>query len=211
MTKDYGKKPAPSPKGGSSSKVLLVLVCFLLGYLSATMVDPSYIIDWLGSQISTHPLNHPLVVTKPKVAEVALPKPKFEFYTLLANDSSQTLSTPAPVVAARPEPSKVAPNPISKEQPLHDNKLASAIQSQEIKKGYLVQVGSFRSEQEAERIKASLTLRGFLVNVSIISQQQTRWYRVVIGPFASRDEAEKAQIAVARTEHVMGMIRKMDA
>jgi cell division protein FtsN len=76
---------------------------------------------------------------------------------------------------------------------------------------YLVQVGSFRNMREAERMKAMLVMKGFDVHIASAIQQHVNWYRVIIGPFSSRIEAQQAQGAFARREHVMGMIRKMDA
>jgi cell division protein FtsN len=76
---------------------------------------------------------------------------------------------------------------------------------------YLIQVGSFRSAHEAERMKASLVMKGFNVAVSTATQNSINWYRVIIGPFSSREQAQTAQQAFARSEHIVGMVRKMDA
>lgn len=94
-----------------------------------------------------------------------------------------------PVLAAQPPPS--SPNVVTRE-------------------AYMIQIAAVTRRQDAERMKASLVLKGYGVMIISPSQSNINWYRVVIGPFHSRAEAEKAQIMVARTEHIQGMIRKID-
>ena len=60
-------------------------------------------------------------------------------------------------------------------------------------------------------MKATLVIKGFAVNIAVVSQQKTNWYRVSLGPFHSKDDALRAQTNVARSEHIIGMVRKMDA
>ena len=79
------------------------------------------------------------------------------------------------------------------------------------KDAYLVQIASFKSNQEAERMKAVLSIKGFRVNIAMVTQQQIQWYRVNLGPFSSRTQAEQARVSIARSEHIIGMVRKMDA
>jgi cell division protein FtsN len=78
------------------------------------------------------------------------------------------------------------------------------------KNAYLVQIASFKSKQEAERMKASLALKGFVVSIAVVNQQQAQWYRIILGPYASRTQAEKARSSLAQSEHLAGMIRRMD-
>ena len=79
------------------------------------------------------------------------------------------------------------------------------------KEAYLVQIASFKRKQEAERMKAMLAIKVFNVNVAIVTQQQIQWYRVILGPFSSRTQAEQARASISASEHIMGMVRKMDA
>ncbi|STX28093.1 Sporulation domain-containing protein [Legionella beliardensis] len=78
------------------------------------------------------------------------------------------------------------------------------------KEAFLIQIAAFNKRQDAEHLKASLVLRGFDVAISPFLKENINWYRVVVGPFPSRAEAEKAQLAVARSERMKGMIRKID-
>lgn len=217
MAKSYGRKN-PTPHRGSVLKQLLVVLgCFLLGYLSASVFDFTSVSGWVNTQLVQRSGQGK---TKP-IQQAQLPKPKFEFYTLLASEHTQVSgpgpnpapTVPAPQVVAQIPPvgvplAKNAPVSVATEVP---PKPLPSQQATINKDGYLVQIGSFKSRQEAERMKASLTLKGFAVNIAQVNQQQTNWYRVVIGPFASRSLAEKARTSLARSERIVGMIRKMNA
>jgi cell division protein FtsN len=223
MVKDYRRKnSARRQSGGISKQLLLVLVCFLSGYLTASVFDFTSLSGWINTQLLAQ---HPVPAGK-QIAQPNTPKPKFEFYTLLANERSTTEQAPASADVATAKPTITAPPADRVSQPPVKN-LAGQVPAPAVaietakplpaepvilsKNTYLVQVAAFKSRQEAERMKAALVLKGFAVTISTISQQRINWYRVNLGPYASRPLAEKAQIAVARSEHIVGMIRKMDA
>jgi cell division protein FtsN len=175
--------------------------------MGSSLWDLGSVVNWINAQHLTQDLASPNVAPHPKTA--LLPKPKLEFYTLLANENSNGVQPVAVMPTSAPAPAtpRVANASVPPATPMEVRALNPIV----AKQGYWVQVGSFRSQKEAEKIKASLTLKGFMVSMTVISQQNTSWYRVGIGPFASFMDAEKAQSSVARTEHVKGMIRKMDA
>jgi len=50
-------------------------------------------------------------------------------------------------------------------------------------KKYLLQAGSFKNQQDAERLKASLALLGVMSSIQSVSLNQDNWHRVRIGPF----------------------------
>ena len=243
MAKEYWKKNSTRRKGSSSKLLVMMLVSFLTGYLTASIFDLTSVSNWINTQLLAQHTSP--IATKSVAQQAPLPKPKFEFYTLLANQHAQSepVANVAPVRTAAttlsaaptiPAPSPVPANPanelLAKNQPapiavtsaktlapivtpvapvVSAGKSASLAAIR--KKSYLVQVASFKSRVEAERIKGSLVLKGFAVNVVTVNQQQTSWFRVIIGPYESRDQAEKAQVSIARSEHLNGMIRRMDA
>lgn len=222
MAKDYGKKNSVGSKRSASGQLMLLLVAFLSGYLSATVFDFTSLTNWVNKQLQAQ--QNPQLAKKQVVQQAQIPKPKFEFYTLLASQQAATVpvSNVPPVTAASTAtisaaatPSNPIKEPLAKTPvlPVPLSTVATAGKSATLaainKDAYLVQIASFKSRQEAERVKATLSLKGFVVSIASVNQQQTIWYRVVIGPFASRDQAQKAQISVARTEHLVGMIRKM--
>ena len=224
MAKDYIRKNKTVRNGAGSKPLLLVSMSFLVGYLSATVFDVASITAWVNQNLLAQKTDS---VSKNKVVQQAeLPKPKFEFYTLLTKEQKEaTDEVPNPVaqVAAtvpKPAVTGIKPAtlasaktvPVTSSAPTVDaTKQAPGSSVLSSKGSYLVQVAAFKSRQEAERMKAALVLKGFVVNIAVVSQQQTNWYRVSLGPFPSKDDALKAQTNVARSEHIVGMVRRMDA
>lgn len=168
----------------------MVLTSFLSGYLAATVFDFASLSRWVTNNLLTkHAKQQIASPVAKKEKEPELPKPKFEFYTLLAKDRVPVApSTPAKVITTQPE---------------------TPVQAVESKEYYYVQIASFRNRQDAEHLKAELTLKGYDVNVTSTIQQQVSWYRVSVGPFKSRIDAEKIQLALAEHERIKGMLRKL--
>lgn len=58
---------------------------------------------------------------------------------------------------------------------------------------YLVQTGSFRKQQDAERQRAEIAFQGLRANVKRIDLDSgSTWYRVNVGPFTSRSQMNAA-------------------
>ena len=234
MAGQYRKKNAPRQRGNMLGQLLLVVVVFVAGYLTASLYDLASVTAWIGSQVLSN--NSAVIIKQPSAQQASIPKPKFEFYTLLANDQAANAAPPAsasaPVVSAPAPSAPPTATLASKALPLHaplapvaavtTNSHAPVVLAEKMpallanthigdRDTYLVQVGSFKNMQEAERMKVSLVMKGFDVKIAAIRQQNISWYRVIIGPFASRNQAQQAQMDFARREHIRGMIRKMDA
>lgn len=243
MSKDFRRKNAARRRGGVSKQLLFMFVSFLFGYLSASIFDFTSLSSWLSTQVL---LQHTIPSDTRENQQAQLPKPKFEFYTLLANERSDTRAqmpvpaqisapTPMPVPAPMPEIAKIPASSESigsshslqtspvenadviKNKPVMVLDTRSAptkpklLSTQPLNKdAFLVQVASFKSDHEAERMKALLSMKGFRVTVAIVTQQHIQWYRVNLGPFASRTQAEQAKLSIARSQHIVGMVRKID-
>jgi len=94
-------------------------------------------------------------------------KPRFEFYTIL---SELEVFVPEPEV----ETTKQSTETKTTTQPNTDDT-----------KKYLLQAGSFKSQQDAERLKASLALLGVQSSIQSVSINSDNWHRVRIGPFSN--------------------------
>lgn len=198
MPKDYSKKPVNKPSKSAGIKPWLrLLTSFIGGYFLATIFDYATLKDWISQHWRGRTPS--LVVFNKLAKQHELPKPKFEFYTLLTKSQNFPLTPSSPVPVETATPLRV-----QQQTPPSENKLIT-----NIKEGYFVQIASFKNRQDAERLKASLILKGFDATISIALQQQTSWFRVAVGPFNSRGEAEKALVALAKVEGVKGMIRKL--
>jgi cell division protein FtsN len=96
-------------------------------------------------------------------------EPRFEFYTLLPSQE---------VMPGKPGTSTTTPSAAP------DGK---AIQ-------YVLQAGSFRSEAEADKRRASILMLGMPVKITRVpGKPGETWYRVVVGPFAGKPAAQTAR------------------
>ncbi|MBZ0070816.1 MAG: SPOR domain-containing protein [Gammaproteobacteria bacterium] len=88
------------------------------------------------------------------------PKPRFDFYTIL------------------PEMEVVVP-----EQEI-TGKQRAGVREVEAPGTYLLQVGSFRSLQQADQLKAKLALIGLQAGIQTVTlSERDTWHRVRVGPF----------------------------
>jgi cell division protein FtsN len=101
----------------------------------------------------------------------APPKPRFDFYTLLP-EHSQEEDTPG-AESARP--------------------LANTALSEY----YLLQAGSFRQREDADRRRAELLLLGLEPSIEESTGENGRWFRVYLGPFGKRSNMSKARSLTA--------------
>lgn len=197
MAKDFKRSKKPQRSRRGTSPWLLVFAAFFCGYLSGSVLDVSQLGGWLNARIAQVQQNK----TEPQTlaTQAKLPKPKFEFYTLLTqNETTPSVQSPKAALLHPPAaPSVTAKRPLA--------------QQKKIKANFVVQLASFHQKKDAEQMKAELILKGFSATIESINRQNRQWYRVVMGPFSDRIEAEKAQVAVARSAHTMGLVRKMNA
>ncbi len=238
-----GKATAKRRQNNGIGSLMLSFITFILGYLVASAFDISSLSHWMSNRFSTQatPSHRPS-----QVQTAELPKPKFEFYTLLTKDKSvapalATASTkpatvavatqvaaksestinPSHVVAVVSSSLKTAAAPldltVTQKLPLHEPLVAAAQPQPQLKtvqvldKGrYIIQVGSFKNQHEAEKMKAALVMRGFSPVITSATQQQVTWYRVLIGPFPSLNDAQRVHREFAVRDRITGMIRKLD-
>jgi len=98
------------------------------------------------------------------------PRPRFEFYTILPEMEVPVQDEALPRRAARPP------------------------KAPQEKGTYLLQVASFRSHQEADRLKASLALLGMEADIQTVSiDGKATWHRVRLGPFSSFSRANEVR------------------
>lgn len=69
---------------------------------------------------------------------------------------------------------------------------------QESDREYIMQCGSFRTDERAQQLKATLALNGF--ESRVIISNGGKWHRVVLGPYESKREAEKDRHELRRAD-----------
>ena len=101
----------------------------------------------------------------------APPKPRFDFYTMLPEQSLEEETETA-------EPSRPTANTVAGEY-------------------YLLQAGSFRQREDADRRRAELLLLGLEPSIEESKGENGRWFRVYLGPFSTRSSMSKARSLTA--------------
>jgi cell division protein FtsN len=104
-------------------------------------------------------------------AAEAQPKPRFDFYTMLPEQSIED-----EVVVQQPR--TTADTPTSSEY-------------------YLLQAGSFRQQEDADRRRAELLLLGLEPTIRESTGDNGRWFRVYLGPFQTRAAMSRARSLTA--------------
>lgn len=107
--------------------------------------------------------------------------------------------TPAPVTAPKPAPAAVAPKPVT--PPTAQAAVPAtppaaptpAPQPQAKPQRFYLQAGSFRSRDDADRVRAQIILMGQDARVETGTVNGQTWYRVMSGPFNSREQMSGAQ------------------
>lgn len=109
--------------------------------------------------------------------EEAPPTPRFDFYTLLPEQTIEVEDEPT---------TEAAPSTTQTRQ---------AAASRDY---YLLQAGSFRQKQDADRRRAELLLLGLEPRVEEGNSDNGRWFRVYLGPFESKSAMSKARSLTAQ-------------
>lgn len=113
------------------------------------------------------------------------------------------------------EPQPVLPKPNLPEEkptvPAKSSPVETVKKSVFAREAYTVQVAAFNRMADAQKMKNTLSLRGYRALIAPLVQGSVTWYRVQIGPFPNVASAENARMQLERYAHMRGMIRKMDA
>ncbi|WP_421867618.1 SPOR domain-containing protein [Motiliproteus sp.] len=171
-------KPPPKPRRPLWPLLAILLLLGGLGYglyfLTTIGSDPATSQPPLSQEQVEQPAKPPAKPVVKKPAEPEFEKDEiYKFYELLPKSE---------VVAPEVEAYKSTPK------------------SAEAYSNYLLQAGSFKSAEDADRLRAKLLLAG-LPNVTsskVVSSNGTVWYRVRTGPFPSRSKLNKAYDKLVR-------------
>jgi len=115
---------------------------------------------------------------------------KFNFYTILPE-----LEVLIPDSETRPPESKSQGSPAA---------VAAG-------KQYILQAGSFRGQDDADKLKATLALLGFEASVQKVTINREAWHRVRLGPYANtRDLYRNINLLHKHDINAMPMELKQD-
>lgn len=236
-----------SSQTGGLSQIVWIFAAFVFGYITAGFYDLSSL-SRLVERMQDKQMSAKHAASKPEIMEV--PKPKFEFYTLLTKDSqgnikrmvpetrsqqtanskahavqqparleqtaqnasSQTL-TAVTTLKQRPPVAVSRPlDPIVSQPQVDKPIIIKPKQTLAVVKGtFLIQIAAFNRRDDAERMKASLLLKGYDASVVAYARPGTHWFRVVIGPYHNKTDVEKIQTSLYQRHHIRGIVRQMPA
>jgi cell division protein FtsN len=126
------------------------------------------------------------------------------FLFFLANKSDTlSVSNKKPTSAAEPTKTPTAQPRFDFYEILKERKITVPDRSAEIKASipddinYFLQAGSFRSDQDANKLRVELLLSNLATNIESSTKNGQTWYRVVTGPFETRSKMAKARSVLA--------------
>ena len=232
MKKKIEKQSTRTQPSQKLSGLWLCFLMFVVGYLSASFFDFNQVVNLLRNRLGTHPLvengNQYQPSDRPPVEEQ---HPTLEFYTLLTNKADLQMVSSTKVNKTEPRsahvlpqhppaqpmelsvtaPAATLPAPASGSLSLEAQSRSHVASDLELSKvRYGIQVGSFRSETEAKRMRDKLRLRGYPVMITRITQESIDWYRVIVGPVATLTQSQQLQSSLERSDHIKGMIHKLE-
>lgn len=177
MTRDYAKKkrPAAKAKKAAAKPQIPWWVWLFIGSMLGAFI--MFLIYLAGLSPSQQPPAQQAAVPAPqtKPAEPTtekekndLPKPRFDFYKLLQESE---------VIVPATEP--VETTQTSTQEPAVE---------------YLLQVGSFRKAEDADKLRAQLILLNLDARTEDVTIRDGElWHRVVVGPFDNQSRLAKAR------------------
>ena len=175
MTRDFASKHKPVRKRTATpnprgGQFSSPGAWFFAGLVSGVILAA---LGWLASQqtevIALAQSKIPSLISDPADPESA--GPRFDFYTLLPEQRVDVEIDSASIAQARATPAS-------------DH--------------FLLQAGSFKHAEDADRRRAELIMLGLDAHVEDTTGDNGRWHRVYIGPFESRSRLAKARSVTAQ-------------
>ncbi|WP_020209866.1 SPOR domain-containing protein [Gilvimarinus chinensis] len=176
MTRDYAKKKRPAAKKAAPKPQVPWWVWLFIGsMLGAFIMFLVYLAGLSPSQQASPAAPAPVPQAKVSQPEPEtekekpdLPKPRFDFYKLLQESE---------VIVPATEP--VETGQTVKQEPAVE---------------YLLQVGSFRKAEDADKLRAQLILLNLDARTEDVTIRNGElWHRVVVGPFDNQSRLAKAR------------------
>jgi cell division protein FtsN len=186
MTRDFAKKSRPAPRRRKAQSQVPGWVWLFTGtVLGAFITFLVYLADLPESPGASAEAGTPVAQRDPEPESRPISKPRFDFYKLLKE--SEVI-----VPATEPEPEQREPE-------LQRQAAEPRLQDRE---EFILQVGSFRRTDEADRLRAQL----LLLNLEAYTEQVTLnndqvWHRVLVGPFNNQSRLASARATLVSNEY----------
>lgn len=191
MPRDYAKKSRPAPRRKAPPKRQLPgwLWLFIGGIIGGFVMFLVYLWDLAPppSQVVKAPAPDGTVAEQP-VQNNKTPKPRFDFYKLLQESE---------VIVPATEPSR----------PADETRPAPATISNTDE--YILQVGSFASQADADRLRAQLIMLNLDARLETVTIRNGEiWHRVVVGPFTDQARLASARSTLVNNQYNALMLKR---
>lgn len=188
MSRDYAKKNRSPNRRRAPAKPAMPGWVWLLvgGILGAFIMFLVYLWDVVPQPTKAEP---PKVAepkkTRAETREEKVPKPRFDFYKLLQESE---------VIVPATEPAQTVEK-ITEAQP----------DSME----YILQVGSFRNEVDADKLRAQLILLNLDARIEKVTIRNGElWHRVIVGPFQDQSRLSSARSTLVANQYNALMLKR---
>jgi len=180
MSKDFAKRNAAPNRRASSAKGKSAPAW--VWFVAGAMVGAFAMALVFTLHSSKPPV--PPVEPKPTESESKTPKPRFDFYKLLQESEQIVPATETMEAEKAPE------NP------------ASNIE-------YILQVGSFPNQTEADKLRAQLILLNLDAHIESVEIHKGEiWHRVVVGPFSSQEKLASARSSLVANQYTALVLKR---
>lgn len=159
------------------------------------------------------PIATTIVPPPPPIADAASEKPeKLTFYDNLPKGNQAPLGSGInlPVEQKKPaaEQQKVRVPPPTATLTAEAASKPSTASAESADGAFVVQVASFRTNEDAEKMAGRLNNYKLTIYVeSADLSEKGVWYRVMVGPFASRESAEQVAVLLQQKERLSALVR----
>lgn len=174
-------------------------VWFVLGAMLGSFAISLY---WLQRETSMTQTETPA----PAVTQERPPQPKFDFYDLLPEmevvvpnaeaDAAAAAAAAQARIAAEQAAKQAKVDPATVKQDTAAAKQSPTAATAEPPAGqetYLLQLGSFRRAEEAERLKAQLALQGIQAKIQQVPINGVTYHRVLTGPLRGSQQLNEVR------------------
>ncbi len=183
MSRDFARRNAAPNRRASApkSKPAPAWLWFVMGAIFG-----AFAMTLVFTLHKPKPVQDPAAeAAKPAENESKTPKPRFDFYKLL-QESEQIV----PATETIGDADKVADTP------------ASNIE-------YILQVGSFPNQGEADKLRAQLILLNLDAHIESVEIHKGEiWHRVVVGPFDSQEKLATARSSLVNNQYTALVLKR---
>jgi len=181
MSKDFAKRSASPSRRPAKSKAAPAWLWFILGAITGAFAM-SLVFTLHKPQAPAEPAAE---TPKPQT-QSKTPKPRFDFYKLL--QESETI-VPATETAGDTDKTQ-------------NNSSADNLE-------YILQVGSFPAQPEADKLRAQLLLLNLDVHIEPVEIHKGEiWHRVVVGPFDSQEKLTTAKAKLVENQYTALVLKR---